>query len=111
MPFPSAISTDKLARLIGTASAPILIDVRTDEAFSADARFIPGALRRPAAAAPRAADTGRLDLCPEAPGLLAASLGLSRMYVNDLEQLKAGMLLYDAFYRWCRDAAGETHER
>ncbi len=59
----------------------------------------------------RAADTGRLDLCPEAPGLLAASLGLSRMYDNDLEQLEAGMVLYDAFYRWCRDATGETHER
>jgi hypothetical protein len=57
----------------------------------------------------RAADTGRLDLSPEAPGLLAASLGLSRMYDDDLEQLSAGMLLYDAFYRWCRDAAKETH--
>ena len=43
------------------------------------------------------------------PGLLAASLGLSRMYADDLEQLEAGMLLYDAFYRWCRDATGETH--
>jgi len=59
----------------------------------------------------RAADTDRLDLCPEAPGLLAASLGLSRMYDNDLEQLEAGIVLYDAFYRWCRDATGETHER
>lgn len=59
----------------------------------------------------RAADTGRLELCPEAPGLLAASLGLSRMYDNDLEQLEAGITLYDAFYRWCRDATGETHER
>jgi len=57
----------------------------------------------------RAADTGRLDLSPEAPGLLAASLGLSRMYDDDLEQLSAGLLLYDAFYRWCRDAAKETH--
>jgi rhodanese-related sulfurtransferase len=57
----------------------------------------------------RAADTGRLDLSPEAPGLLAASLGLSRMYDDDLEQLSAGMALYDAFYRWCRDATGETH--
>ncbi len=57
----------------------------------------------------RAADTGRLDLSPEAPGLLAASLGLSRMYDDDLEQLNAGMLLYDAFFRWCRDATGETH--
>ncbi|MGH6938382.1 chromate resistance protein ChrB domain-containing protein [Hypericibacter sp.] len=57
----------------------------------------------------RSADTGRLDLAPEAPGLLAASLGLSRMYADDLEQLEAGMLLYDAFYRWCRDATDEIH--
>jgi rhodanese-related sulfurtransferase len=57
----------------------------------------------------RAADTARLDLIPEAAGLLAASLGLSRMYADDIEQLEAGMLLYDAFYRWCRDATGETH--
>lgn len=57
----------------------------------------------------RAADTARLDLSPEAPGLLAASLGLSRMYADDLEQLEAGLFLYDAFYRWCRDATDETH--
>jgi rhodanese-related sulfurtransferase len=57
----------------------------------------------------RGADTARLDLAPEAPGLLAASLGLSRIYANDLEQLEAGLLLYDAFYRWCRDATDETH--
>jgi rhodanese-related sulfurtransferase len=57
----------------------------------------------------RGADTGRLDLSPEAPGLLATSLGLSRMFDDDIEQLNAGMLLYDAFYRWCRDATGETH--
>jgi rhodanese-related sulfurtransferase len=57
----------------------------------------------------RAADTSRLDLSPEAPGLLAASLGLSRMFDDDLEQLNAGILLYDAFYRWCRDATKETH--
>jgi rhodanese-related sulfurtransferase len=57
----------------------------------------------------RAADTARLDLAPEAPGLLAASLGLSRMYSDDLAQLEAGLGLYDAFYRWCRDATDETH--
>lgn len=57
----------------------------------------------------RGADTARPDLAPEAPGLLAASLGLSRMYSDDLEQLEAGMALYDAFYRWCRDATQETH--
>ncbi len=57
----------------------------------------------------RGADTSRPDLAPEAPGLLAASLGLSRMFNDDLEQLEAGMTLYDAFYRWCRDATDETH--
>jgi hypothetical protein len=31
------------------------------------------------------------------------------MYVDDLEQLAAGLTLYDAFYRWCRDATEETH--
>src|SRR4051812_30555530 len=57
----------------------------------------------------RAADTARLDLAPQAAGLLAASLGLSRMYRDDLAQLDAAMGLYDAFFRWCRDAAEETH--
>lgn len=57
----------------------------------------------------RAADIARPELAPQAEGLLAASLGLSRMFRDDLAQLEAGMLLYDAFYRWCRDAVGETH--
>jgi rhodanese-related sulfurtransferase len=57
----------------------------------------------------RGADTARLDLAPEAAGLLAASLGYSRMYRDDLEQLQAAMGFYDAFYRWCREATAETH--
>jgi rhodanese-related sulfurtransferase len=61
------------------------------------------------AAIVRGADTGRFEVAPQAAGLLAASLGLSRMYADDLAQLDAGMTLYDAFYRWCRDATEETH--
>jgi len=57
----------------------------------------------------RGADTAALDLAPQAAGLLAASLGFSRMYRDDLEQVAASLPLYDAFYRWCRDAVGETH--
>jgi rhodanese-related sulfurtransferase len=57
----------------------------------------------------RGADTDRPDLAPQAAGLLAASLGLSRMYADDLAQLDAAMLIYDAFYRWARDATGEAH--
>jgi len=58
----------------------------------------------------RGADTGQPELAPQSAGLLAASLGLSRMYADDHAQLEAGMLLYDAFYRWCRDAVDETHD-
>jgi hypothetical protein len=32
------------------------------------------------------------------------------MYADDHEQLEAGMLVYDALYRWCRDAVDETHD-
>ncbi len=58
----------------------------------------------------RGADTGLHELAPESAGLLAASLGLSRMYRDDLAQLDASMSLYDAFYRWCRDATNEKHD-
>ncbi|UYY59175.1 chromate resistance protein ChrB domain-containing protein [Sphingomonas sp. S2-65] len=58
----------------------------------------------------RGADTGKPELVPEAAGLLAVSLGLSRMHGDDLEQLEAGMPVYDALYRWCRDARSERHD-
>ena len=58
----------------------------------------------------RGADTAHPELAPEAAGLLAVSLGLSRMFADDLAQLEAGMAVYDALYRWCRDATGETHD-
>ena len=61
------------------------------------------------AAIVRGADTDRLDIAPEAAGLLAISLGLSRMFSSDIEQLDAGMLVYDSLYRWARDATEETH--
>jgi rhodanese-related sulfurtransferase len=57
----------------------------------------------------RGADTARLDLAPQSAGLLAASLGLSRMHRDDLVQLEESFSLYDAYYRWARDAVGETH--
>jgi rhodanese-related sulfurtransferase len=62
------------------------------------------------AAIVRAADTGRAGTVPEAAGLLAVSLGLSRMYRDDSRQLEAGLPLYDAFFRWCRDAVEERHD-
>lgn len=58
----------------------------------------------------RAADTNRHELAPEAAGLLAISVGLSRAHKSDLAQLEAGMTLYDALYRWARDGQSETHD-
>jgi hypothetical protein len=56
-----------------------------------------------------AIESARPDLASQAPGLLAASLGLSRLFSDDLRQLEAGMTLYDAFYIWCRETTQETH--
>lgn len=58
----------------------------------------------------RGADTDRLQLAPESPGLLAFSLGLSRLHAeDDHAMLAAALPLYDALYAWCRSAAGERH--
>jgi rhodanese-related sulfurtransferase len=57
----------------------------------------------------RGADTGQLDLTPQSAGLLATSLGFSRMYRDDQAQLDATFPTYDALYRWCRDGTDETH--
>ena len=57
----------------------------------------------------RGADTAKLELAPQAPGLAAVSLGLSRIFSNDLEMLKHGMVLYDALYAWCKDGQEDIH--
>ena len=57
----------------------------------------------------RGADTARLDLAPQAPGLAAISLGLSRNFADDHEMLKHGMVMYDALYRWCKEGKQEVH--
>jgi hypothetical protein len=57
----------------------------------------------------RGADTSRLDLTPQSPGLYAMSLGLSRMFPDDHEMLKHGLVMYDAFYAWLLQARDEQH--
>jgi len=58
----------------------------------------------------RGADTARLDLAPQSPGLLAFSLGLSVLYSDDHEMLEQGMTMYDALYAWLRSARNEGHD-
>lgn len=57
----------------------------------------------------RGADTARLELAPQAPGLAAISLGLSRNFRDDHEMLEHGMVLYDALYTWCKQGKEEVH--
>lgn len=57
----------------------------------------------------RGADTDRLDIAPQAAGLLAISLGLSHNHADDHEQLEQGMVIYDALYAWARFVRHERH--
>ncbi|MCI0333256.1 MAG: chromate resistance protein [Planctomycetes bacterium] len=58
----------------------------------------------------RGADTARLDLAPQCPGLLAVSLGLSHNFRNDHEMLAHGFVLYDAMYSWLKYVRDEKHD-
>lgn len=62
----------------------------------------------------RAADTDQLSMAPPAAGLLAVSLGMSRLHGEDDHAMLAAMMpVYDALYAWCRDRVGgqqETHQ-
>jgi len=83
------------------------------DACSFDAFLLRYHLRDPAllelATIVRGADTDELDLAPQAPGLLAVSLGLSRIFPDDHEMLRHGMVVYDALYAWCKAGKSEVH--
>jgi len=57
----------------------------------------------------RAADTGELAQSPQAPGLLAISLGLCTNVADDIVLLEQAMPIYDALYAWYKTARHETH--
>ena len=61
------------------------------------------------AAIVRGADTSRMDVAPACAGLLAISLGLSRLHADDAAMLAAGLPVYDALFAWCREGQAETH--
>ena len=57
----------------------------------------------------RAADTDTLERSPQAPGLLAISLGLGANIGDDQELLETALPIYDALYSWCRALGAERH--
>ena len=78
------------------------------DAFLARYRLDDAALQQLATIV-RGADTSRLDLAPQAPGLYALSLGLSHVFADDHEMLRHGLVMYDALYAWCSACQAETH--
>jgi hypothetical protein len=84
------------------------------ELCSFDAFLAKYGLRDPAldqlAVIVRGADRARLDLAPQATGLLAISLALSHNFADDQAMLAQGLVVYDALYAWCRSCQGETHD-
>jgi rhodanese-related sulfurtransferase len=83
-------------------------DLCSFDAFLEHFRLHDPALRQLAVIV-RGADTAKPELAPQAPGLVAMSLGLSRIFSDDHEMLKRGMLMYDALYAWCKQGQDEVH--
>jgi hypothetical protein len=72
----NSITSEKLARLIGTPKCPALIDVRADDDFVSDTRLIPGAVRRPSASVDEWAaefrEQSAVVICPKGLALVVA---------------------------------------
>lgn len=63
------------------------------------------------AAIVRGADTGRPEMTPQSPGLLAVSHGLSANFDDDHAMLEQGMFVYDALFAWCRQQDSITADQ
>ena len=57
----------------------------------------------------RGADTDRLDFAPQAAGLSAIFLGLSRNITDDQELLEIGIKVYDGLYTWAKHLHEQKH--
>jgi len=57
----------------------------------------------------RGADTDRLDFAPQAAGLSAIFLGLSRNINDDQELLELGIKVYDGLYTWAKHLHDQKH--
>ncbi len=81
-----SISAPALYGRLGTASAPVIIDVRRQPAFGSDGTVVAGSIRRPP-------DQATAANYPD----------------DDHAMLEQGMIMYDALYAWCRSLQSETH--
>ncbi len=110
-------AADVLKIAAGTGATPYDIPgvemSHVGELCSFDAFLLKHQLEEPAlkqlATIVRGADTSKLDLSPQSAGLYAMSLGLSKVFTDDHEMLRHGLVMYDALYAWCLSCQGETH--
>src|SRR5882757_227451 len=63
------------------------------------------------AAIVRGADTDRHDFAPQASGLSAIFLGLSKNIPDDHELLELGMKVYDGLYTWAKFLHKQKHTK
>lgn len=63
------------------------------------------------AAIVRGADTDRLDFAPQASGLSAIFMGLSKNIPDDHELLELGLIVYDGLYTWAKFLHKQKHTR
>lgn len=112
---PAATVNEEARRLSATPyDIPGVAFTHVGEACSFDAILKHFELRAPGldclATIVRGADTARLDLAPQAAGLMAISLGLSANFADDHAMLEQGLVIYDALYAWCRSDQSERHD-
>jgi hypothetical protein len=105
-----SISAGAVYGRLGTPAAPVRAEFgRVGERCSFDPFLtlfgIKDAALDPIALIVRGADTGKSELTPQSPGLLALSQGRSMTFADDLEQLEHGMVVYDALYASCLQQA------
>src|ERR1700722_18692168 len=94
----NSITSEKLARLIGTPKCPALVDVRADDDFADDPRLIPGAVRRP----PASVDEWAAEFCGKSAVVICPKgLGLSQGVAALLREAGASAeVLDDGFAGW-----------
>jgi len=91
---PIQITVNQLSRLVGTPSAPTIIDVRIDEDFNDDPHLIPGALRHPfthiAALAPMLRNKSAVVYCQKGFKISEGAAAILRSHGVKAEVLEGG---------------------
>ena len=90
----NSISVEKLSRLVGTPSCPMLLDVRTGDDFATNPRFVPGAKRysweRVGEWAPFFAGRSVIVMCHRGKKLSEGAAAWLRQSGSDAESLEGG---------------------